>query len=37
MHGKDERNPCIGPVRNKKDRDSLGNVGIGYITDINGP
>jgi len=37
IHGRDERNPCIVPVRNKKERDSLENIGIDYITDINGP
>jgi hypothetical protein len=37
MHGRDERNPCIVPARNKKERDSLGNVGIDYTTDKNGP
>jgi hypothetical protein len=37
MYGRDERNSCIVPVRNKKERGSLENVEIDYITDKNGP
>jgi hypothetical protein len=37
MHGKNERNPCIVPVRNKKEKDSLENVGIDHLSDKNGP
>jgi len=30
MYGIDERNPCIVPVRNKKERDNLENIGIDH-------